>query len=77
MNPGEFMGEISLVLHQPYGATAVVEMDSKVAALRYDDFENLITRHPRIGLKVMRNIAILMGQRMGEVNERYLNMSRI
>ena len=76
INPGEFIGEISLVSHQPYGATAVAVTDVKVAALRYDDFENLINRHPRIGLKVMRNIAILLGHRMGEVNARYLNLSR-
>ena len=76
INPGEFMGEISLVSEQPYSATAVAQTSAKVAALKYDDFENLINRYPRIGLKVMRNIAILLGHRMGEVNTRYLNSSK-
>lgn len=73
INPGEFLGEISLVTAQPYGATAVANTPVKLAALNYQDFENLINRHPRIGLQVMRNIASLLGKRMSEVNARFLS----
>ncbi len=76
IRPGEFMGEISLVSRKPYGATAVVHTDAKVAALKYQDFENLINRYPRIGMKVMRNISILLGHRLDDVNTRYINLSR-
>lgn len=72
VNEGEFFGEISLVSQQPYGATVIAPQAAKIAALKYEDFENLINRHPRIGMRVMRNIAILLGRRVGEVNERFL-----
>lgn len=72
VNEGEFFGEISLVTQQPYGATVIAPRPAKIAALNYDDFENLINRHPRIGMQVMRNIAVLLGRRVGEVNERFL-----
>ena len=72
VHEGEFFGEISLVTHQPYGATVVAPTAAKVAALKQEDFENLIQRHPRIGMRVMRNIASLLGRRMAEVNERFV-----
>lgn len=70
---GEFFGEISLVSREPYSASVVATAEGKVAALRYKDFETLIQRHPRIGMQVMRNIAAILGRRMGEVNERFLS----
>lgn len=73
VNEGEFFGEISLVTNQPYGATVIAPTAAKVAALRHEDFDKLINRHPRIGLQVMRNIASLLGRRMVEVNERFLS----
>jgi GNAT superfamily N-acetyltransferase len=74
---GDFLGEISLVLRQGYGATAVSRTPVKIAALKYDDFEQLINRYPRIGLHVMRNIAISMGQRIGAVNERLVTLTAL
>jgi predicted N-acetyltransferase YhbS len=70
VHTGDFLGEISLVAQQPYGATAVAATDVKLAALRYQDFENLINRYPRIGMQVMRNIAISLGQKLGSMDER-------
>lgn len=62
VNAGDFLGEISLVSHQPYTATAVAATDVQLVALNSQDFENLINRYPRIGLRVMRNIAISVGK---------------
>lgn len=68
---GDFVGEISLVAQQPYRATAVAATDVQLVALKYHDFENLINRHPRIGLKVMRNIAISLGSKLNNLGARY------
>ena len=65
---GDFLGEISLVSRQPYTATAVAATDVQLVALKYQDFENLINRYPRIGLRVMRNIAISVGEKLRLLN---------
>lgn len=67
---GDFLGEISLVSHQPFTATAVAATDVKLIALKHQDFENLIDRHPRIGMRVMRNIAISVGEKLRLLNLR-------
>ncbi|GJM40755.1 MAG: hypothetical protein DHS20C20_10370 [Ardenticatenaceae bacterium] len=65
---GDFLGEIALVSRQPYTATAVAATNVQLVALKYQDFENLINRHPRIGLRVMRNIAISVGEKLRLLN---------
>ena len=65
---GDFLGEIALVSRQPYTATAVASTDVTLIALKYQDFENLISRYPRIGLRVMRNIAISVGEKLRLLN---------
>lgn len=64
IHAGDFLGEISLVSQQPHMATAVTHTACKLVTLQRGDFENLINRYPRIGLKVMRNIAINVGQKL-------------
>ncbi len=61
---GDFLGEISLVSQQPHISTAVTHTPCKLVALKRHDFEHLIGRYPRIGLQVMRNIAINLGRKL-------------
>lgn len=65
---GDFLGEISLVSRQPFTATAVAATDVTLIALKTRDFENLINRYPRIGMRVMRNIAISVGEKLRQQN---------
>lgn len=65
---GDFLGEISLVSEQPYTATAMAATDVKLVALKYQDFEHLINRYPRIGMRIMRNIAISVGEKLRLLN---------
>ncbi|MCA9921479.1 MAG: GNAT family N-acetyltransferase [Anaerolineales bacterium] len=65
---GDFLGEISLVSRQPFTATAVAATDGQLIALKYQDFENLIGRYPRIGMCIMRNIAISVGEKLRQLN---------
>ncbi|MCA9973806.1 MAG: GNAT family N-acetyltransferase [Anaerolineales bacterium] len=71
VHAGDFLGEISLVSDQPYTATAVAKTAVTLVALRHDDFESLINRYPRIGMRVMRNIAISVGEKLRILDERY------
>lgn len=65
---GDFLGEISLVSRQPFTATAVAASDVRLIALKYHDFETLINRYPRIGMRVMRNIAVSVGEKLRQQN---------
>ncbi|KAA3656845.1 MAG: GNAT family N-acetyltransferase [Chloroflexi bacterium] len=65
---GDFLGEISLVSQQPFTATAVAATDVQLVALNHQDFEHLINRHPRIGMRIMRNIAISVGEKLRQLN---------
>ena len=68
VHAGDFLGEISLVSQQPYTATALAASDVKLVALKYQDFEHLINRYPRIGMRIMRNIAISVGEKLRLLN---------
>jgi CRP-like cAMP-binding protein len=71
VDAGDFLGEISLVANQPYNATAVAASDVQLVVLKQKDFEALIDRHPRIGVKVMRNIAISVGDKLSALGGRF------
>ncbi len=76
VDAGDFIGEISLVAHQPYNATAVAGTNVKLIVLKHQDFENLISRYPRIGMKVMRNIAISVGDKLSALGGRFARLNR-
>jgi predicted N-acetyltransferase YhbS len=71
VHDGDFLGEIALVAQQPYGAKAVAASPVKLGTIKNQDFENLINRYPRIGMNVMRNIAISLGQKLANLDERF------
>jgi hypothetical protein len=75
VHPGDFLGEISLVAQKPHNATAVAATDIKLIALKHNDFETLISRYPRIGVKVMRNIAVSLGQKLDALDARFTKHS--
>lgn len=67
---GDFLGEISLVSQQSFTATAVAATDVQLVALKNEDFNRLIDHYPRIGMQVMRNIAISVGEKLRLLNMR-------
>ena len=71
MEAGDFLGEISLVANQPYNATAVAASNVQLVVLKQKDFETLINHYPRIGMKVMRNIAISVGDKLSALGGRF------
>lgn len=71
VHSGDFLGEISLVSQQSYTATAITATPVRLVALKHQDFSNLINRYPRIGMKVMKNIAISVGEKLRNLDERF------
>jgi CRP-like cAMP-binding protein len=59
------------VANKPYNATAVAASDVQLVVLKQKDFDTLINRHPRIGMKVMKNIAISLGDKLNALGGRF------
>ncbi|MBI1876802.1 MAG: patatin-like phospholipase family protein [Chloroflexi bacterium] len=57
LGPGNFVGEISLLLAQPRTASLEVTIDAQLWALNKSDFENLISTRPAMALEMMRELS--------------------
>jgi CRP-like cAMP-binding protein len=58
MGPGEFFGDIALVVERPRTATATVETDSRLLVLGHREFHTLMDSFPSIRISVLESIAI-------------------
>lgn len=66
---GEFFGELALLDESPRSATAVALKDSRILGLFRPDLLELIERKPRLGNKLLFNLAMLIGERLKHTNE--------
>jgi len=57
MGPGNFVGDIALLLGQPRTAALEVTIDAQLWALKKDDFDDLIVTRPTIALEMMRELS--------------------
>jgi predicted acylesterase/phospholipase RssA/CRP-like cAMP-binding protein len=57
IGPGNFVGDISLILAQPRTATVQVTIDAQLWLLEKKDFDDLITTRPSIALEMMRELS--------------------
>jgi len=61
---GETFGEMALLEGLPRSASAVAKADCELLMMRAQDFGQLVDRDPTLGLRVMRNLARLLSQRL-------------
>ncbi|MDF2749245.1 MAG: cyclic nucleotide-binding protein [Gaiellaceae bacterium] len=54
--PGDFLGELALVTHQPRVATVTATTDLRVLVLERGAFERLVREVPSIALKVLKAV---------------------
>lgn len=57
LGPGNFVGEISLLLAQPRTAGLKVIIDAELWALRKQDFEELLATHSSFGMEMTRELS--------------------
>lgn len=62
--PSTYFGEMSFVDDEPRSASAVAKEDALLLFLSTDNFERICVEHPRLGLKIVKNIAKLISQRL-------------
>jgi CRP-like cAMP-binding protein len=55
--PGEVIGEMSLIDHEPRSANVVATASARLLRLTREDFLDVITAQPSIAMEIMRNIS--------------------
>ncbi len=66
---GEFFGELALLDESPRSASAVALEDSEILGLFRPDLLELIERKPRLGNKLLFELAHLIGERLKHTND--------
>ena len=56
LGPGEFFGEMSLLDDEPRSAHVIAMEESDLLVLRREDFEGILTEHPKIALALLREL---------------------
>lgn len=70
LGAGQIFGEMALLEKRPRTATATVVEDGAIYLLYTATLESLFRRHPETGLKLMRNIAVMLSALLRRSNER-------
>jgi CRP-like cAMP-binding protein len=54
--PGEYVGEMSLLTHEPRMASLIAQGDVRALCIEQSKFERILLEKPEIGLYVMRSL---------------------
>ncbi|GAB4378209.1 MAG: cyclic nucleotide-binding domain-containing protein [Calditrichia bacterium] len=69
LSDGEFFGELSLLDDAPRSATAVAITDCKMLGFFQSDLLGLIDRNPKMGVKIVLQLAKIIGERLRAANK--------
>jgi len=62
--PSTYFGEMSFVDEEPRSASAVAREESLLLFLSNENFDRITRDHPQLALKILKNIAKLISQRL-------------
>lgn len=66
--PGKTLGEMSLVDGEPRFASCIAVVDTLFAVLDRDNLSHIIADEPRIGVKLLMELLMLLNQRLRNVS---------
>jgi CRP-like cAMP-binding protein len=69
LHEGEFFGELALLDESPRTATAVAQSPCRLLCLVQSDLYDLIDRNPKLGVKILVQLARTIGERLKKTNE--------
>ena len=69
LGPGQMFGEMALLEQMNRTATATVQEDGEIYLLYTATLESLIRDHPRIGVRLLRNMAIMLSALLRRTNK--------
>jgi len=75
LSDGDFFGELTMITEKPSSATAIAKTDSNILVFYRSDLLDLLKRKPSTGIKILLNLATMMGERLRVANE-ILNKER-
>ncbi len=75
LKDGDFFGELTMITEKPSSAAAIAKTDSNVLAFYRSNLLDLLKRKPSTGIKILLNLATMMGERLRMTNE-ILNKER-
>jgi CRP/FNR family transcriptional regulator, cyclic AMP receptor protein len=64
LKSGDFFGEMSLLEEKPRSATAKAVSPCQVCIMYKANFDSMIDKNPKIGLVVIKNIAVILSSRL-------------
>lgn len=76
LGPGQMFGEMALLEQMTRTATATVVEDGEIYLLYTASLEALIRNHPRIGVRLLRNMAIMLSALLRRTNKELDRLSR-
>jgi len=71
--PGKTLGEMSLIDGEPRFASCVALDTVEVAVLDREGLSRILAEDPRLGVKLMMELLILLNQRLRSVSEQLMN----
>lgn len=72
--PGSVFGELCLLTNEPRNVGAEVLEDVDLLFLSNEEFENLITAHPYLGLKLLRSLFRMTSRRLSSSYSRIASL---
>lgn len=72
INPEDFLGELALLDDTPRSASAKAAEKTETLAFFREDMSELVETYPVIAVKIMRDLAIIIGQRLKASNEQLM-----
>lgn len=76
LKAGEFFGELSLLDDSPRTASALARTSCKLLCFFQPDLFDLLDRNPRLGVKILFNLARVIGERLKRANETMQELKR-
>jgi NTE family protein len=70
LGPGNFFGEMALILNQRRSATVTVTIDADLWVLRKADLDELLVDNPEIALQITRELSRRLSDSVSEVSQR-------
>lgn len=69
LDEGSFFGDIALLDESPRSASAIATADSDIIGFFRPDFLDLLSRKPKLGIKILFALARTVGERLRRTNE--------
>lgn len=69
---GQIFGEMGFIEKRSRSATAIAKSQIRVLRFGFEDLDELIDKDLRLGVKLLRTIAVLLSRRLRRMNDQWL-----